>query len=80
MHAKPCKLWLAPIQATATFDRDIFINSLKLRFRTYPVEFDPTNGNSCLPGLLIEDFGSKLQPYVPLIDTKFHKFEAIVIK
>ncbi|AET02352.1 hypothetical protein MTR_8g039470 [Medicago truncatula] len=32
-------------------------------------------GNSCLPGLLIEDFGSKLQPYVPLIDPKLHKFE-----
>jgi len=35
---------------------------------------------SCLSGLLIEDFGSKLQPCVLLIDPKLHKFEAIVIK
>ncbi|KEH17186.1 hypothetical protein MTR_0035s0070 [Medicago truncatula] len=70
----------APIQATATSERDIFVNSLKLRFRTYSVEFDPTNENSCLPGLLIEDFGSKLQPYILLIDPKLHKFESIVIK
>ncbi|KEH37203.1 hypothetical protein MTR_2g435890 [Medicago truncatula] len=64
-----------PLGKNPFSDLDKVINKLRLKYRSYIVEYDIDAGAVCLPNMFGGDFGDQIGRYAILTDPKSNKFE-----
>ncbi|WJX65470.1 linoleate 13S-lipoxygenase [Trifolium repens] len=70
----------APVDLHAPNGSPATINAMRLKYRTYYVEYNVNDGAVMLPRMFVDDFGHQIPRYVYLIDAKQNQFEILVDK
>ena len=69
---------LGPLMNNPVCERDKAVNKLRLKYKTYIVEYDVEVGAVVLPSMFANDFGDRINCFVKLIDPKDNQFEVLV--
>ncbi|GAU50461.1 hypothetical protein TSUD_240590 [Trifolium subterraneum] len=70
----------APLNPFPTTDHEKYVNDMRVKYRTYYLEYNISDGAVMLPRMFADDFGDDICRIANLIDSNDNQFEVLVEK